>query len=78
MSYREVMSLPIRTFWFMSECINRIRAELDMRSLSVSAAVNSSEGMKEKFDELSRDLGKVTQFEELFDASGMELLLASL
>lgn len=72
------MNLPIRTFWLMSSNMNRLFAERDMRLLSVTAAVNSSEGMKEKVDELTAEIGRVTLFEEVFDSVGMANLIASL
>jgi hypothetical protein len=78
MSYREVMELPIRAFWLMSANINRLFAEHDMRLLSVTAAVNSTEGMQEKIDMLSTEIGKVTRFDEVFDSSAMESLMNSL
>lgn len=78
MSYREVMELPIRAFWLMSANINRLFAERDMRLLSVTAAVNSTEGMQEKIDMLSTEIGKVTRFDEVFDNSAMESLMNSL
>ena len=78
MSYREVMELPIRAFWLMSANINRLFAERDMRLLSVTAAVNSTEGMQEKIDILSNEIGKVTRFDEVFDSSAMESLMNSL
>lgn len=78
MSYREVMSLPVRTFWLMSGNINRLFAERDMRLLSVTAAVNSSEGMSEKVDELTAEIGRVTRFESVLDVSALEKLKLSL
>lgn len=36
MSYEEVMALPVRTFWFMNQNIERIQAQKDMRSLTVA------------------------------------------
>lgn len=74
MSYWDVMRLPIRTFWLMSANINRLFAERDMRLLSVTAAANSSEGMKGKVDELTHELGQVTRFEEVFDSDALMLL----
>lgn len=38
------MELPIRTFWLMSSCVNRVQAEFDMRALSVLASSQSGEG----------------------------------
>lgn len=36
MSYEEVMAMPVRTFWFMNQNIERIQAQKDMRSLTVA------------------------------------------
>lgn len=47
MSYREVMALPIRAFWLMCECINRVQAEFDIRQLSIAASAQSGEGYAE-------------------------------
>ena len=78
MSYWEVMRLPIRAFWTMSGNLNRLFAERDMRLLSVNAAVNGSEGIKDKVEELSQELGRVTRYETVFDADALELLKSSL
>lgn len=78
MSYREVMSLPIRAFWLMSANLNRLFAERDMRQLTIAAAVDSSEGMQEKVEQLTTEIGRVTRFEEVFDQEAMTSLMASL
>lgn len=78
MSYREVMSLPMRTFWLFNKNINRLFAEQDMRRISVLSSVNASEGLSEKIDELTQELGHVTTFEEVFDADAMSSLMATM
>lgn len=35
-SYEALLATPIKTFWFMNQCIERIRAQNDMRALSVA------------------------------------------
>jgi len=40
-SYPAVMTLPIKTFWLMNENIDRIQAQKDMRSLSISVAATA-------------------------------------
>jgi hypothetical protein len=35
-SHEALMATPIKTFWFMNQCIDRIQAQKDMRSLSVA------------------------------------------
>jgi hypothetical protein len=59
MSYREVLELPIMTFWLMSGNIRRIRADGDLRELVLGAAVQSSEGIKEYQEKLVLELGTV-------------------
>lgn len=58
MSYWEVMRLPIRTFWLMSDSVNRILAEKDLRSMSVGVSVQNPDGMKEAQKELVLELGE--------------------
>ncbi len=36
LSYDGLLAVPIKTFWFMNQCIDRIEAHKDMRSLSVA------------------------------------------
>jgi len=62
----------------MSENINRMNAERDLRQLTVLAAANSSEGFTEKLEGLQSELGRVTKFEEVFDASAMADLLMNM
>ena len=78
MSYWDVKRLPIRAFWLLSGNINRLMAEADMRHMSAAAAINSSDGIKDKFDDLSREMGSITRFEEVFDVDAMEFLKSSL
>lgn len=77
MSYWDTKRLPIRAFWLMSGNINRLMAESDMRHMSAVSSLNDTDGIKEKFSELSRELGKVTKFEEVFDADAMERFKSS-
>ena len=57
MNYREVLALPIRTFWLMSSCINRIQAEFDIRHLSVAASAQSGEGFSDYRKQLVLEIG---------------------
>lgn len=43
MGYREVMSLPIRTFWLMNSNVGRVLAERDLRTLTVQQARHGGE-----------------------------------
>lgn len=61
MSYREVMELPIMTFWFMSSVIRRIRADAELRQLAIGVAAQSNgEGVKEFQERLVLEVGTVT------------------
>lgn len=59
MSYSEALDLPLRTFWLMSNNINRISAEADIRRLSIMAAASSSEGFGKAQEALQREMGEV-------------------
>lgn len=64
MSYREVLALPIRTFWLFSGNIRRIRAENDMRSLMTAAAAQSAEGIESYQERLVLEIGLVMSNDE--------------
>lgn len=59
MPYREVMGLPIKTFWLMSGNIRRIKAGDDMRQLMTAAAAQSAEGITEYRERLVIEIGTV-------------------
>ena len=61
MSYWDVMKLPIKSFWLMSENVRRIQAENDMRAVSVAANVQSPEGLQEFHEKLVIELGEVSK-----------------
>lgn len=46
-------------FWFMNNCVNRVRADAEMRDLSLQAHVQSSEGQKEYRKYLVLEMGDV-------------------
>lgn len=51
--------MPIMTFWLMSGNIGRVRADSDIRSLTLAAASQSGEGVQEYQEKLVLELGKV-------------------
>ena len=59
MSYRDVMRLPICTFWMMSAQINRVRAEGELRQLNIVVSGGSAEGAKETRERLLEEMGTV-------------------
>lgn len=43
LSYRDVMSLPMKTFWMLNRNIGRVLAEQDLRAFQLAVSVNTSE-----------------------------------
>jgi len=55
------MKLPMRAFWLLSGNINRLRAEEDLRSLTIAAAAQQSEFAQEQRKSLIEEMGEVTK-----------------
>lgn len=67
------MALPMRTFWFMSNSIERILAQKDMRALTVAVCGQSSEAAIDHREKLVLELGPVVEQEaEPFDPMNAE------
>lgn len=43
MSYREVLALPMKTFWMLNRNISRVLAEQDLRAFHLAVSTNSGE-----------------------------------
>lgn len=54
-TYVSAMELPVRTFWLMSNCIDRIQAQQDKRQLSL-AVVGGMNGTQEALESFSHNL----------------------
>ena len=63
------MNMPIKTFWLLNSCIDRIHAQDDMRSLTVSSASQSSEGSQEFRSQLLLELGTVVSVDQELEVS---------
>lgn len=59
------MSLPVRAFWMMNRNIDRLRAEEDLRHVSVGVAVQSKEGASNATDRLVAERGEWIKFSPL-------------
>ena len=59
MSYWEIMKMPIKTFYMMSEAVRRIQAETDLRTMAITAVAESPEGFTEHQRRLVLELGEV-------------------
>lgn len=47
MSYRDVMTMPIRTFWSFANNAVRLQAEEDLRAMDIALSAQSGEFAKE-------------------------------
>lgn len=67
MNYRDVLEMPLVTFWSYNRQINRLRAEQDQRLMRVMTAVNSPEGYEALAKTLEEEIGRATVVEKGFD-----------
>lgn len=58
------MAMPIRRFWFMSNMVERLWAERDLRQIQLMAAVGSSEGFKTAIESLQKERGIIYVWEQ--------------
>jgi hypothetical protein len=73
--YQAVLDMPLRTFWLMSNNINRISAEEDIRKLSIAAGSSSDKGFKATQEGLQREMGDViTRSERTIAKQGIQKL----
>ena len=69
MGFREVMGLPIRTFWLLNSNVVRLMAERDLRTLQVSASVQQQgEAMTQTRENLVVELGEVMVLDPIASA----------
>lgn len=71
MNYQEVMAMPIRAFWFVSGCVERLQAGHDRRALVVAnhaAGQESAQELMERLAEQSPEPVKLT-VEAVIEAS---------
>lgn len=74
MRYREILELPIRTFWFLNECVNRLEAESNLRRLEVFASAQSAEGYESLRQSLVNQMGTLMVKAPTLDRQGLEML----
>lgn len=65
MTYRDVMTLPIRTFWVMNSYVDRLRAEEELRSIDVQVGIQSADGYRQLIDRLHRERGEPAKYSPL-------------
>ena len=64
------MGLPIKTFWLMNSNIDRIEAQLDVRTLMVGISSQGAESATEHRDRLIVEIGTTVVMEDshIYDA----------
>ena len=69
----EVKALPIKTFWLMSNSVERIMAQKDMRTLTVSTCSQNGEAANECRQQLVLEIGTIAKAEEIqeLDSAGL-------
>ena len=81
-AYRDVLALPVKTFWLLHKNVDRISAERDMRMIMVMGSVQSSEALNGMTASLRKQMGVVVEIDEaaaavedaVFDRSGLDSL----
>lgn len=63
MSYREVLALPVMTFWMLHRNVDRIAAEQDMRSATIAVKSQSGEAIQSMMTDLSTQMGQVIEID---------------
>lgn len=62
-SYSEMMGLPIKTFWLMSNSIERISAQQDLRSLTVAVCGQGEEAAHDHRQRLILEVGTIVKLD---------------
>lgn len=58
-SVADVLELPVKQFWFLSNMVDRLRAEKDLRQIQLLASVGSEQSFKHAHDYLKDQVGQV-------------------
>jgi hypothetical protein len=67
------MTLPIYTFWELSQNASRIKADDDLRNVKITALPHS-DNSEELIREIERKRGEIVEIEEIFDRSSFQKL----
>lgn len=63
-SVDEVLDLTVKRFWFVSNMIDRLRAEKDLRQIQLMASVGAKEAYEKAFSALNDQAGQVYVLEK--------------
>lgn len=66
MSFNETIELPLNVFWLLNTSIQRIRAEENLRAVTVaSATTGTAENYREVRESLMTELGEVMKVDPI-------------
>lgn len=68
---RYVINMPIKRFWLLSSCIDRMNAADDIRGIRVAAAVLSKESYEEVSSHLTETIGEISKKEFYLDVDAI-------
>lgn len=64
-----VLGMPIRRFWFMNGCIERVAAQNDIRSLTIAAMAQSTgEAGRNYHDRLVLNVGEIYTYSDEYNS----------
>jgi hypothetical protein len=64
LSDERLLKMPLRRFWLLNKNIDRLRAEEDLRMLSVALHAASGESAGDLSEKLMKQMGTVVEFDE--------------
>lgn len=73
LNHSEVLQLPVRTFWFLNEQIDRLAAEESLRGIDLALAGQmDGKGVKQLSEGLQRQMGLIAKVEEKPDFAALQ------
>lgn len=63
-NFDELLSLPLKRFWFLVNQIDRLRAEEGIRHIQLLASAQDGDAIKEVLESLKDEMGKVFIWQE--------------
>jgi len=76
MSDVQVLEMPVKRFWLLSSCVDRMKSADDIRSIRVAAAVLDQESYKTTLESLSESVGSIANKTDEIDREGLDRLKA--
>jgi hypothetical protein len=64
MAFREVLTLPIQTFWMLHRNVDRVVAEENYKSAIIAASAMGGDGLTTLLEDLRKQMGDVVIVDE--------------